>query len=284
MKRLMVCSLVSIIALKIHAQNDLEKLVLSLSDSIKANKGNISTIYQMRASAYLALGQYENAISDANELIKTGEVGEWYYLKGAALVELENYGEAINQLNYAIDLSPDSVIYYVYRGIALRELGEFEDSKVNFMKALNMSGYEELIYVNLAILYEKTDEQQLAKSYWDKAIDQFPWSRNFHNRGLFFMEYEEYELAKNDFVMSIKLDASNTQSMIMLAYVYALLGKYEDSEKQFLHGIKAGGANDPYLYFYRAKSRILSEQLTKACQDYKKARKLGLSELIIECE
>lgn len=92
-----------------------------------------------RFLAYLALGQFTNALSDVEELIKVNPQ-DVEALSSRALVHLnlKNYTEAIEDFNKALDIQPKNASTLAKRGRAYHCLGKLHEAISDFTSAIQL--------------------------------------------------------------------------------------------------------------------------------------------------
>ena len=69
---------------------------------------------------------------------------------------LSRFWEAIENYNKAIDIKPDYLLSYIFKGHALSELNELEDALDSYQKAYNMNPDHPFLFgyiLNLSLIH-----------------------------------------------------------------------------------------------------------------------------------
>lgn len=89
---------------------------------------DMAKAYLQRGNAYLAVGNYEQAIKDLSKAIELKinykpDYAVAYVYRGSAYENSDNYKQAIKDYSKAIELTPDKADFYNDRGFAYSKLG-----------------------------------------------------------------------------------------------------------------------------------------------------------------
>ncbi len=99
-----------------------------------------AVLYNNRGSAYLALGQYEEALADLTAAIEDEpEMVNALLNRAATYAQMERYERGIEDIDRALALVPNSVTAYVGRSRLLRELGRMEEALADLDRALKLA-------------------------------------------------------------------------------------------------------------------------------------------------
>jgi tetratricopeptide (TPR) repeat protein len=124
-------------------------------------------------NTYHKLNQYEEAIEDYNKAIELNpKNAEAYNNRGNAHSELNKHEEAIEDFNKAIELDPKYAEAYNNRGNAYYELNKHEEAIEDFNKAIELNPNFAAAYNNRGITLVQTNEEL------DKAIGDFKHARD----------------------------------------------------------------------------------------------------------
>lgn len=202
--------------------------ILVLAMVLLTGCGSSAGKYHKEGLKYFSSGNYEKAEEYfAKALQLNGDRAEYYIDYGMALIQLGKYEEAISNFDRVI-LDKDSTIVrknnkkaYRAKGIAYFKKHDYSTAIQFFDKALDIS---ELSSLNLDILYYKADSQVKA-GLFDKAIDTYS--------------------------TIIKNKSSDADAYCSRAYAYKMLKNYEKSLKDYDKAIKLDNKNfDCYIGKY----------------------------------
>ncbi len=84
---------------------------------------------------------------------------------------LINYQAALDNINLAIKLNPNAAMYYQIQGYIYNNLGQTQKAIEAFGQEIKLSPNYCKGYVELGHIYLKAKKNELAKYYYDKAID-----------------------------------------------------------------------------------------------------------------
>ena len=128
----------------------------------------------------IKLKDYNGCINDLKELqeIKSKNIyNAWgqniNFLIGISNLGLKKYGRAIECFNFAINESNRDLFYYLFKAIALLNIGKFEQSIKNLKTCINHNANFTEAFYYLGIYYSKTQNKGKAKSNFIKASDLY---------------------------------------------------------------------------------------------------------------
>ena len=150
------------------------------------------------------LRDFKGALEDFNRLdsltpnfIDTPRGEDIDFLRGEAYFGLENYEKSIVHFKRSVENQGEGwadIQAFVYTGLSEYELGNFEEAKKQFEKALIQSKYTVEAHIGLAKVYKEIGESAKSESHLDKAEKYFTYKRND--------PYNEYlnEVYKSDII------------------------------------------------------------------------------------
>ena len=83
-------------------------------------------------------GEYNEAISVLTEAIEINPKYKYFFVRGRVYMKAEQYRNAIKDFNKTIDLKPEVIDVYYFKGIALRRLGHIRKGNRNIIKAARL--------------------------------------------------------------------------------------------------------------------------------------------------
>lgn len=194
------------------------------------NNGSKSEdVYINRAFLYFLQGNYTEAISDYDSLIRINPDNEEFYLNRGYLKHISNNQiEALKDYDMALKINPNYAFAYNNRGVALSELGRNNDSLIAYNTAIKIDPNYADAYYNRGNLKTKTEKNQEALEDFNQAIKLNPTdSASFNNRGVVKRKLNFNVGALSDFSIAIKL---NPDDITAFANRGRLKKRYYDSE------------------------------------------------------
>ncbi|MFO0898293.1 MAG: tetratricopeptide repeat protein [Pirellulales bacterium] len=133
--------------------------------------------YQGRAA--LELKQTEQALQLLNNATQLAETEsetkeapkEYYFYRGKALVEGQQYRDAAADLSKAIRLDEGYADAYHQRGVARRQGGQVKQAQKDLEKAIDLDGNKKEYYTDLGVLYYMDKKPEDAVKTLTKAIE-----------------------------------------------------------------------------------------------------------------
>lgn len=198
--------------------------LLVLGAMVAASTGCMGSAKKSRllkmSSSHVAVAQklftqqrMQEALGMANRAIEESKKNpEAYLVRGQILFAIEEYDRAIDDFTAANDLRPPFADALSWRGWTKAETGDMEGAEKDWKRALEdtTSLTPEKVYLNLALLYQRTGRKSLAMENLERAVTVNP----AYSRG-------HFELGK------ARQEAGNTSGAIV-SYE-AALGGMKDS-------------------------------------------------------
>ncbi len=147
-----------------------------------------------------------------------------YFGRAMDLVTIHNYKSAINDLNKAIELTPDFTLAYYLRAIAKYKNIEVERMTLD---SENLADANDPLAVQLA---SQTAHKEYAEviADFDKVIELSPRTAvAFYNKGNILLELNDYTSALSVFNKAIELKPDMGEAYYNRGYVYLKLGNKE---------------------------------------------------------
>ncbi len=163
-------------------------------------------------------------------------------------------------------------------GVAAHDHGNLAEAEAHYISALRLDSELVSAAVNLAIVYEKWHRDDLALKYYNEAARVAP--RSFaarYNRGQFLQKRGEYDAARADYTVALKIRPDEASLFVNLAAMeikmfeqkqeIALIAAAEKNLKQ-AERLKS---KSPALYFNRARLYELNNFPARARTAYHEA-------------
>ncbi len=223
--------------------------------------------------------------------------------------ELEQYQEALEDYDKALEINPNFAEAYINRGTAKAELSRWEDALEDFDKAIALNSDDARAYNNRALIFRRINRLAEALKDCNKAIEIQPdladcyftrgavklsmenpieaikdfdaglrlnptSAKGYNNRGLAKKKLKQYIEAISDFYKALEYNPDNFESIINCGTVKTMMGNYEEAISDYDKAV-ALKPKFPTAYFNRADCRLKLEEYELAIADLDKAISLN---------
>ena len=222
------------------SQGNYEEARLRFDEILRADSQHLQA-RQYRCFAHLNLEKYESAIADCSLVIeaKPNEL-EAYLWRGLAYYRRANYQEAIHNYNQILKQNPDHPQALYNRGLAQSAIAQLDEALADYNQALQLS--------------EGLSEQEKATIYND--------------RGIVFLQQNQYKKARKDFSQAIQLDQNDSRSLYNLGCVCHYLGEHQTAIKHFTQSLEKA-PNNASAYISRGLAFYQLDYTESAIADLK---------------
>ena len=197
-----------------------------------------------------------------------------FYWKSLINIKNEDYSSALNNINKAINIE-EKDYYFNERAGIYRKQKNFKKSLSDYKICIKINKESSLYYNNIASLYKKVGILDSSIYFYNKSIALDKQNKlSFNNRGEVFLENGDIDKAKKDFKKSLEIDSSYTLALNNLSICFfnnnelaktiQLLNKCIEIQPDFVTALINRG-----IYYQTVRDE------KKACEDWKKASKLG---------
>ena len=200
-------------------------------------------LYVKRGAALLGLHEFENAIDDFTVAIDKADIDEAYYGRGIARGRIQQYDAAISDLDVYIERHPESSIAYTKRGIRKLWSNDQDAAKADFMKAIELDTNNAEASDDLGVIYAQEGEYDLAIKQFKYAIRADPtFQKAYHNLAMIYYLTDQNLLALAAVNQGIEIIPSSRNSLLLKAEILKALGETEHAEQLIIkaQNIKAG--------------------------------------------
>lgn len=186
---------------------------------------------------YLGVCKYFQDFDAYYEFSKTIELDpdyvRAYVYRGILLDKIRSYERAIKDFAKAVELDPDYAWGYFYLGQDLERMKRSSEAVERLEKALDLGLSTAKVFNALAGSYWSLKEYDKAEDYFNKAVDQSPDSAwVYSNRGYFYKQNwhrKNYVKAIEDFKKAIDLEPEWAVPYNYLGFCYNVLEEYEEA-------------------------------------------------------
>ena len=188
-------------------------------------------------------------------------------------IGLENYDNAIEYYNKAIELKPDYVYAYNNRGNAKYSLGKFQDAIEDYNKVIELMPDNEVAYNNRGNAKDNLGKYQDAIEDYNKAIELMPDYAAYYNRGHAKDNLGNFQDAIEDYNKAIELNPNYEVIYNDRGVAKAKLGNFQDAIEDYDKAIELmpdyAGA-----YYNKGLVKAKLSKFQEAVEDYNKAIEL----------
>ena len=197
-----------------------------------------------------------------------------FYWKSLINIKNEDYNSALDNINKAINIEEKDYFFNERAGI-YRKQKNFNKSLSDYKICIKINNESSLYYNNIASIYKKIGILDSSIYFYNKSITLDKQNKlSFNNRGEVFLENGDIDNAIKDFKKSLEIDSSYTLALNNLSICFynnnelaktiELLNKCIEIQPDFVTALVNRG-----IYYQTVRDE------RKACEDWKKASKLG---------
>jgi tetratricopeptide (TPR) repeat protein len=240
-----------------HLQGNNQIALAKINQAIM-RKGNFLEAYQLRASLYMELEQYDNALDDYLKCIRLEDDEKGYYNLAQVYEKLEMYKEAEESYNKSIAKNkriPDT--YYSLSKLQYY-LKKYEEalSSVNKMLDIEPANLEGKLLQSQILAAE--GNFPLAIEVLSMASADFPEEpRIYSHRGDIYRMMNQAGNAIIDYTKSIDLDPDNAKLYFMRGETYEEIKQYDRALADYKRLMAITATNETANPLYQAASQKL---------------------------
>ena len=211
---------------------------------------DIASHFVRNAFQYFQRDNYPQAINNLNRAIQLSEENpstraSAYYLRGKAYTGQGSYEQSLVDLNEAIDLDSNCAPMYVARGATYNLLGNFDLALENFNQALELDPTYFPAYDGRSVSYSYLGYDDLSEQDRDYLTEQTANS-DLHFlvlTGNLFIELKDYESARLTFITVFILKPTYSEAVIELGDLYRFQGRNDLELETYLEYVRIVGEN-----------------------------------------
>jgi tetratricopeptide (TPR) repeat protein len=163
-------------------------------------------------------GKKGSVAKEIDKMMENKQFSIGYLNMGVWNYQNNNLKLALNQMKLSSDLAPKDTTASVNWALIANQLSEDESAKVAYERYLSSGGKELHAFATLAQLYRKSNDQEKALSYIDKAISVFPGKRDLLKDEKFnlFIAFQRYDEASELLKQSLAINPNDSNSWLRL--------------------------------------------------------------------
>ncbi len=259
-------------------QRDKKKQTIKEEIKITSQRLTASDLF-LRALSFWQSYEYTDpnrALEYLNKAIRLDQdVPSYYLYRGLALYGIGEYDKAVSDFNKIIEQNPFYAEAYLNRGMTWATKGKYDSAFFDFNKAIELTPTKPKSYYNRAYLWVLRGEHEKALADYDKAIDLNPnFTFAIFNRAITHSKNGDYDRAILDYSKAIELNPDMAKAFLYRGDAYY----YKDDYDRAIHDYSKAIELNPDMaiaFLYRGYAWGRINKLEKACPDYKKACQLG---------
>ena len=209
-----------------------------------------SQVFFRCAQGYHSMEQYHNALQNFDRAIELNPKYKWAIAsRGITYRSMERYEEALQDFNCAIELDPQYDWAIANRGITYRSMERYEEALQDFNRAIELDPKYKWAIVIRGLTHRSMERYEEALEDFNRAIEldpKYKWA--IANRGKTYRLMKRYEEALQDFNRAIELDPQYQWAIASRGKTYCLMERYEEALQDFNRAIELNPQYDWYRY------------------------------------
>jgi len=205
------------------------------------NLNPVSENYVARADFYFNIGRFADAFSDYNSAIGLGlarsesgfQSARWYSSRGAAFVKRNKLELALQDIEEALRLNPNSASLTVFKSNRLAEratilgaMARYDLAFKEFEEAIKLSPNNATVFVRRGDLYIQRGEYDLALKEFATAIQLDPeYTPVYQSRGVAFFHQRQFDDSRQDWIRRLELRPADSLAILWLYLARARQGE-----------------------------------------------------------
>ena len=174
------------------------------------------------------------------------------------LLNVKKYDAVVSKAKILVKKFPNDYIFYNALGMALMNLGQFDESLKILNKAIKLDDKNIHVLNNLGLAHSSIANYQMANEYYNRALEIKP---DFLNALINLANLKEKLNLNTDAIEVLKIALKHYPEDYFLHYtigtIYQFLG---DFKKSHFHYQKSLSINPSYTEIYRLKSKTKKYQ------------------------
>ena len=146
------------------------------------------------------------------------------------LLHQGGFKQVVSLLTPVIEGGTDNYLPYLYRGVALLQMGRHQDAINDFTGCLELNNGAASAYANRGSAYDQMGRPDLAIQDHNSAIRIQPGEcQHYYNRGLAYDNKGDFNQAVEDFSRALELEPSYREALQWRANCLRKLGRNEEA-------------------------------------------------------
>ncbi|MCR5608595.1 MAG: tetratricopeptide repeat protein [Lachnospiraceae bacterium] len=155
-----------------------------------------------------------------------------YYQAAEACYKFKDYDKAYSYAKTAFLNEQESIRCQHVMADVLYEKECYKEAKEMFLKVYEYDHNDVSVIHKIAVSYEEEYDYDNALKYYDLVIKKYPGSMTYSNRGLLYMQLDQFEKAREDFFRAMEIEP-NIYIYNNIGVTYQLEDNYDEALKYF---------------------------------------------------
>ncbi|MEX2379432.1 MAG: tetratricopeptide repeat protein [Vicingaceae bacterium] len=251
---------------------------------------HITSAYFNLAKFQFRKRRYEDVVIYLTQIdpldLKSDEQAEYYFKKGYAHFQLEEYERSANAFYEIKDTDNPyvSAARYYYAHIAYLD-EKYETAAQNFKKIEQDPQFGSLVPYYLTQIYYKQEKYEILLAYAPAVLDSAPPKREEEIRKLIgdaYYETAQYKEAIPYLEAYLKRHSGTDEDYYQLAYANYRLQDYKAAVDAFQQSIRENDTLSQSAYYYIGEASIKLDEKTSARSAFRSAYKLDIDDELTE--
>ncbi len=214
--------------------------------------------------------EYKNAIESYDKALEINpDYADAWGAKGWSLYEMDEADEAINCYDKAIEIKPKTPRFWNNKGVALESMEKSDEAFRCYEKAIEIRSNYAVAWCNKGDLLSDLGKHDEAIECYERAIQTRPkFEYAWNLKGWTLLELYKYEEALNCFNKAIELDRKNEDSWIGKGSALYYLNRTEESIKCYNKAIDI--SPDSFAWFTKGNLLLELEKYDESLKCYEK--------------
>ncbi|HYC50807.1 MAG TPA: tetratricopeptide repeat protein [Gemmatimonadaceae bacterium] len=195
---------------------------------------NLGVAFRKKGYYHEALGEYQLALhrGEDRDLVEQG-IAEVHLLSRDAEAALALYETLVAR-------RPDSPQLWNERGVALHQLGRYQEAQLSYTRAIELESTYALALNNLGVAFYHAGERDAAFEAFRRALDAHgAFIKARLNQALLLFKGKRMQLSLEAYRQVLAFDGEHPVAWNGVGLVLAELGKFQDARNAFARAIQA---------------------------------------------
>jgi len=257
----------------------------SLMDNILKNNPDVYSALNARGSLRLEQGDFKGAMDDYSHAINVQpKTARAYANRAELLIKANRSKEALHDFDQALDLEPDNPRYHNNRGLNRIKEGMIPQALDDFTAATHLAP-------GIGIYYANRGKALNLLGRFDQALAELQKAASLGARlpfmafetGIAYYNLKDFNRAVLQFNQALQQDLTFVDAYFYRGFSNYNLGDFVSAESDLTTALNKQD-NNPLAWAMRGLARIRLGNKDGACNDFYKAKELGLKQVDQEIE